>query len=451
MRRITLPTLRIGMLGLGTVGSSVVNVIKKYSHDHLKKIDEGFQVTHAAVRDLSKQRACDLSDFLVTQDPMEVVHSNNVDIVIEVMGGTELAYECVIEAIKLGKPVITANKALLALHGNEIFALAKENGMFVGYEASCMGGIPIISTLRHGLSASPITSIMGIMNGTCNYILTKMINERKDFSEVLEEAQRLGYAEADPSTDIDGFDAAHKLTILASISFGIPLNFEQISIEGIRSLTLEDMNEIAKLGGCVKLLGMATCKHGFLEISVEPVILNEKHLLAQIDGAQNGILINTEATGEMFYSGKGAGGDPTASAIVADLIDWQRVLRSMPALGYTKLQSIPLAQEKKYAYYLRLSTSSNDLIKPIREALQHYIINYSEVRQSPVARSLFIIAEQINAETMAALFQELRTRELITNGHTIKIEDTFVQLLKAKLDIPSVLESRSGFFMSSSV
>lgn len=441
-----MPNLRVGILGVGTVGASVINVLQNNRDDHARKMEGNFQIVRAAVRDLNKQRECNLTDIALTTDPMAIVRSGDVDVVIEVMGGIEPAYQCIIEAINLGKPVITANKALLAMHGTEILALAKIKGAFVGYEASCMGGIPIISALRHGLAASPITRIMGIMNGTCNYILSKMKHERKAFSEALSEAQSLGYAEAEPSTDIDGFDAAHKLTILASISFGIPLNFEQVNRKGIRSISLENINEITKLGGCIKLVGMATHQNGFLEISVEPLILNKKHPLAQIDGAQNGILINAEATGETFYSGKGAGGYPTASAIVADLIDWQRGLRSMPSLGYSALCSIPLAQEKAYSYYLRFSTGSAELINPIREVLHHHLSDFNEAFSSPGARSFSIIANQLNSVVMAALFQELRQKELILEGHAIKIESTFVDSLKAKLCVSSVQKNRSSLF-----
>ncbi len=356
--------VKVGLIGLGTVGCGTVNVLKRNAEVIEQRLGRPVEVVQAAARDLSKVRICDTLDIPLTTNPVEVVDNPEVDIVVELIGGDGLAREVVMRAIANGKHVVTANKALIAKHGNEIFGAARKKGVMVAFEAAVAGGIPIIKSLREGLAGNRMEWLAGIINGTGNFILTEMRDKGRDFADVLAEAQRLGYAEADPTFDVEGIDAAHKLTILASIAFGIPLNFEKVYTEGITQITREDVAYAGQLGYRIKHLGMARRDLNGIQLRVHPTLIPEKRLIANVDGVMNAVVVKGDAVGPTLYYGAGAGADPTASAVVADVMD---VVRSMscepggwvPHLGFqgealdSNATLLPM-EEVETAYYLRM-------------------------------------------------------------------------------------------------
>jgi homoserine dehydrogenase len=358
--------VKVGLLGLGTVGSGTINVLRRNAEEITRRAGRGIIVSHAAARDLSRPRLCDTSDLRLTTDPFEVVDDPEVEIVVELIGGYEPARELVLKAIENHKHVVTANKALIALHGNEIFARAQERGVTIAFEAAVAGGIPIIKAIREGLSGNTIEGLAGIINGTGNFILTEMRDEGRDFADVLAEAQRLGYAEADPTFDVEGIDAAHKLTILASIAFGIPLRFDRVYTEGISKITREDVAYAGELGYRIKHLGIARRAAGGIELRVHPTMIPQRRLIANVDGVMNAILVQGDAIGPTLYYGAGAGAEPTASAVVADLVDVTRALTTDPenrvphlAFQPDALANTPVLEMEavETAYYLRLRVS----------------------------------------------------------------------------------------------
>lgn len=322
--------VNIGILGLGTVGGGTVNVLQRNADEITRRAGRGIQVTMASVRTMDKPRICDTSSITLTTDPFEIVNQPDIDVVVELIGGDTLALDLVLQAIANGKHVVTANKALIAVHGNEIFSAAQKMGVTVAFEAAVAGGIPIIKAVREGLAGNRVQWLAGIINGTSNFILTEMRDKGRSFDDVLAEAQQLGYAEADPTFDIEGIDAAHKLTILASIAFGIPLQFDKAYTEGMRSLTTQDVSDAADLGFRIKHLGIARRTESGVELRVHPTLIPEKRLIANVDGVMNAILVNGDAVGPTLYYGAGAGADPTASAVVADLVDVVRALTTDP-------------------------------------------------------------------------------------------------------------------------
>ncbi len=322
--------VNIGILGLGTVGGGTVNVLQRNADEITRRAGRGIQVTMASVRSLDKPRICDTSSITLTTDPFEIVNQPDIDVVVELIGGDTLALDLVLKAINNGKHVVTANKALIAVHGNEIFAAAQEKGVTVAFEAAVAGGIPIIKAVREGLSGNRVLWLAGIINGTSNFILTEMRDKGRSFDDALAEAQELGYAEADPTFDVEGIDAAHKLTILASIAFGIPLQFDKAYTEGMRKLTTQDVADAADLGFRIKHLGIARRTEAGVELRVHPTLIPEKRLIANVDGVMNAILVYGDAVGPTLYYGAGAGADPTASAVVADLVDVVRALTTDP-------------------------------------------------------------------------------------------------------------------------
>ena len=348
---------------MGTVGGGTVNVLKRNAEEIARRAGRGVVITHAATRDVNKPRICDTSGITLTTDPQAVVNDPEVQIVVELIGGDGLARELVLAAIDNGKHVVTANKALIAKHGNEIFARAQEKGVMVAFEAAVAGGIPIIKAVREGLAANQIEWLAGIINGTGNFILTEMRDKGRDFAEVLAEAQALGYAEADPTFDVEGIDAAHKLTILASIAFGIPLQFDDCFTEGITKITREDVAYAEELGYRIKHLGVARRTTAGVELRVHPTLIPERRLIANVDGVMNAVLVKGDAVGPTLYYGAGAGAEPTASAVVADLVDVTRTLTAdpenrVPHLAFqpdalSDLPILPVA-EIETAYYLRL-------------------------------------------------------------------------------------------------
>ena len=353
--------VKIGLLGLGTVGGGTVNVLRRNATEISRRAGREIQIHRAAARG---KVTCDIAGIPLTEDGFEVVNDPEVDIVVELIGGEVPAKQLILTALANGKHVVTANKALIAKHGNEIFARASENGLMVAFEAAVAGGIPIIKALREGLTGTKIEWVAGIINGTCNFILTEMRDKGRDFADVLIEAQAKGYAEADPTFDVEGIDAAHKLTILASIAFGIPLQFDKVYIEGITSVTRLDVSYAEALGYRIKLLGLARRTEQGVELRVHPTLIPERRLIANVDGVMNAVLVKGDAVGPTLYYGAGAGAEPTASAVVADIVDVVRTLTSDPenrvphlAFQPESISDIPILpmEAVKTAYYLRMS------------------------------------------------------------------------------------------------
>jgi len=355
--------VKVGLLGLGTVGCGTVTVLARNGEEITRRAGRGILIVQAAARDLDKPRICETTGIELTTDPFAVVNNPDIDIVVELIGGDGLARELVMQAIEQGKHVVTANKALIAKHGNAIFAAAQEKGVMVAFEAAVAGGIPIIKAIREGLAGNRIEWLAGIINGTGNFILTEMRDKGRDFADVLKEAQELGYAEADPTFDVEGIDAAHKLTILASIAFGIPLQFEATYTEGISNITREDVAYAEELGYRIKHLGLTRRTDAGVELRVHPTLIPERRLIANVDGVMNAVLVMGDAVGPTLYYGAGAGAEPTASAVVADLVDVVRVLTSDPenrvphlAFQADALSDLPILEmdQVETAYYLRM-------------------------------------------------------------------------------------------------
>ncbi len=353
--------VKIGICGLGTVGCGTFNVLSDNADVIAARAQTALQVVHVGAR--RDNPNCALGDTRVSRDIFEVARDPEVDIVVELIGGTTVARELIEEAIRGGKHVVTANKALIAEFGNEIFALADEHNVTVRYEAAVAGGIPIIKALREGLAGNRIEWLAGIINGTGNFILSEMRDKGREFADVLAEAQALGYAEADPTFDVEGIDAAHKLVILASLAFGMPLQFESVYTEGITQLTPQDLAYAEELGYRIKHLGVARQSDDGVEMRVHPTLIPEKRLLANVNGVKNAVLVEGNAVGPTLYYGAGAGAEPTASAVVADLVDLARDISvgqscRIPALGVAResmrdLPIIPMEQVET-AWYLRM-------------------------------------------------------------------------------------------------
>ena len=358
--------VNVGLLGLGTVGGGTFNVLNRNAEEITRRAGRGIRISHAAARDFDPARLPGIDAIKVSDDAFSVVELPEVDIIVELIGGYEPARELVLRAIANGKHVVTANKALIAMHGNEIFAAAQEKGVMVAFEAAVAGGIPIIKAIREGLAANQIEWLTGIINGTGNFILTEMRDKGRDFAEVLAEAQALGYAEADPTFDIEGIDAAHKLTILASIAFGIPLQFDRVYTEGISHITREDVGYAEEFGYRIKHLGYTRRTAKGIELRVHPTLIPERRLIANVDGVMNAVLVNADAVGPTLYYGAGAGSEPTASAVVADIVDVVRTLTAdpenrVPHLAFQPhaLSDVPILSmdDVVTAYYLRMQAT----------------------------------------------------------------------------------------------
>jgi len=355
--------INVGLLGLGTVGSGTIEVLRRNREEISRRAGRDIVVTVASARDLTKERKVSLEGIELVPSAGAIVERPDIDIVVELIGGDTAARDLVLKAIANGKHVVTANKALLARHGTEIFARALEKGVMVAFEASVAGGIPIIKAIREGLTANRIEWIAGIINGTCNYILSEMRDKGLPFDMVLAEAQRLGYAEADPAFDVEGIDAAHKLTILAAIAFGIPMQFDKVYTEGITRLTAIDLKYAEGLGYRIKLLGITRRAPGGIELRVHPTLVPARRLIANVEGVMNAVLVKGDAVGPTLYYGRGAGAEATASAVVADLVDVTRMATSDPehrvphlAFQPDRLSSEPILpmEEVESGYYLRL-------------------------------------------------------------------------------------------------
>ncbi len=382
---------KVGLLGLGTVGGGTATVLLRNSEQIQKRLGRSIEITHAAALGIADQSLLDANTVKLTEDAFEVVNDPEVDIVVELIGGYTLAKDLVLKAIENGKHVVTANKALIATHGPEIMQAAMVNGVNVAYEAAVAGGIPIIKAVREGLAANRIEWIAGIINGTGNFILTEMRDKGRDFTEVLQEAQALGYAEADPTFDIEGIDAAHKLTILASLAFGIELQFDRCYTEGISKITTEDVNYAGELGYRIKHLGITRMTDHGIELRVHPTLIPEKRLIANVDGVMNAVLVQGDAVGPTLYYGAGAGAEPTASAVVADIIDTVRLIdvgaeNKVPLLGYRPeaMSDIPIMSidDVETACYLRMNALDKPgVLAEVSEVFAQHSISLEAVLQ----------------------------------------------------------------------
>jgi len=356
-----LKSVKVGIAGLGTVGSGTVNVLQRNAAEITRRVGRPIEITHIGARRLNP--ACDIGDIKVSEDIFALVDDPEVDILVELIGGTTTARDLVLAAIRNGKHIVTANKALIAEYGNEIFQTAQEHNVDVGFEASVAGGVPILKALGEGLAANRIKWVAGIINGTGNFILTEMQEKGRDFAEVLAEAQALGYAEADPTFDVEGIDAAHKLTILASIAFGIPLQFSKVYTEGITRITAEDISAVDYFGYRIKHLGIAKDTGNGIELRVHPTLIPKEVLLANVNGVMNAVMVEGDAVGPTLYYGAGAGSEPTASAVVADIIELSRALtvdqvERAPFLGFQAEQlstdEVLSIEDVMCPYYVRL-------------------------------------------------------------------------------------------------
>jgi homoserine dehydrogenase len=383
--------VRVGLIGLGVVGQGLVRLLKSNAEEITRRAGRPITVTHASVRDMKRRRDCELNGVTVVSDPMSIARDADVDVVVELIGGHSPARELIQAAIQRGKHVVTANKALLAEDGNSIFEAARAKGVIVAFEGAVGGGIPVIKTIREGLAGNHIESLAGIINGTCNYILTQMAARGQPFLDALLDAQRLGYAETDPSFDVEGIDAAHKLTILAAIAFGMPLSFKSVAVEGITKVTAQDIQIAHSLGYRIKLLGLAKRSARGVELRVHPTLIPEDRLLAKVDGVLNSILLKGNAVGQVGLYGRGAGGDATASAVAADLVDVARLLSAdadhfVPPLAFQPdaVRELPLLSlgDIESAYYLRLRVADEPgVLSRITSILAEHKISVEAILQ----------------------------------------------------------------------
>jgi homoserine dehydrogenase len=366
MTSTTLKPIKVGLLGMGTVGSGVFTVLKRNQEEIFRRAGRSIEISMVADLDTTRAQAAAGAGVTVVADARAIIANPEIDIVIELIGGYGIARQLVMEAIEAGKHVVTANKALLAVHGTEIFAAAHKHGVMVAFEAAVAGGIPIIKALREGLTANRIEWIAGIINGTTNFILSEMRDKGLDFDVVLKEAQRLGYAEADPTFDIEGVDAAHKATLMSAIAFGIPVQFDKAYVEGITKLGAQDIKYAEQLGYRIKLLGITKRTAKGVELRVHPSLVPAKRLIANVEGAMNAVVVQGDAVGTTLYYGKGAGSEPTASAVIADLVDIARlhgaeVTQRVPHLAFqpqsmSDMPVLPMG-EVVTSYYLRLNVA----------------------------------------------------------------------------------------------
>jgi len=412
--------LKVGIIGVGTVGSSVVNILKNNADVISARAGVDIKVKCGIVKNLNKDRGLDIK---LGNNVDDILNDDEIDVVVELMGGVDDAFEVVKKALKSKKAVVTANKALLAYHRYELQEMAKD--IAFEYEASVAGGIPIINALRDGLSANHIESIVGIMNGTCNYMMTKMSNEGVAYDAILKESQELGYAEADPTFDVGGYDAAHKLLILASIAYGIDAKPEDILIEGIENVTQEDIAFAKEFGYVIKLLGIAKKDNDQVELRVHASLINKDEMIAKIDGVMNGISVVGDKVGETLYYGAGAGGDATASAVVANIIDIARSGKGSPMLGFDrpmegkKLTLKPL-DEIKSKYYLRINVNDKaGVLAKITKIFEEY---------------------NISVETMLQRQSSNKSANLLISTHTAIEKD--IQAMLNKLEDLSFINSR---------
>ena len=406
--------VKVGICGLGTVGGGTYNVLKRNAEEIARRAGRGIEVAQIAARRPNPH--CETSGTVGTADVFDVVNNPEISIVIELIGGYTVAREVVMQAIENGKHVVTANKALIAVHGNEIFAKAREKGVIVAFEAAVAGGIPVIKAIREGLSANRINWLAGIINGTGNFILSEMREKGRAFADVLKEAQALGYAEADPTFDVEGIDAAHKLTILASIAFGIPLQFDKAYTEGITKLTSADVTYAEALGYRIKHLGVARRTEKGIELRVHPTLIPADRLIANVNGVMNAVMVNGDAAGSTLFYGAGAGMEPTASSVIADLVDVVRALTTDPQNRVPHLAFQPDAlsdhpilpiAECESAYYLRIQAKDHPgVLAQVASILSARGINIESVMQKEVEEHdglvpMILLTHRVNEQRMS--------------------------------------------------
>ncbi|UOD30575.1 homoserine dehydrogenase [Massilia violaceinigra] len=431
--------IKIGLIGLGVVGAGTFNVLKRNQEEIRRRAGRGIEIAMVAVRSLERARPIVGADCALVTDPELVVNHPDIDIVVELIGGNDTARDLVLKAINNGKHVVTANKALLALHGNEIFAAAQAKGVMVAFEAAVAGGIPIIKALREGLTANRIESVAGIINGTTNFILSEMRDKGLDFATVLKQAQELGYAEADPTFDIEGVDAAHKATIIAAIAFGIPVQFDKAHVEGISTLQAIDIRYAEQLGYRIKLLGITkrAVVDGVegIELRVHPTLIPAKRLIANVEGAMNAVLVQADAVGATLYYGKGAGGEPTASAVIADLVDITRLATAdpecrVPHLAFqpnqmTNVAILPMA-EITTSYYLRVYVKDQlgvmaDLTRILADAsISIDAVMQKEPGEGETRTDIIILTHQTQEKNIDAAIGRIEQLDAVV-GKAVKI------------------------------
>ncbi len=427
--------VKVGIVGLGTVGGGAFRLLQENAHEIARRTGRPIEVVHIGAR--SDRPDVDTSQVKVSRDVFAVVQDPQVDIVVEVMGGTTTARELVTQAILAGKHVVTANKALLAEHGNELFALAERHGVYIAFEAAVAGGVPIIKVLREGLAANRIDALAGIINGTGNYILSEMRDKGRDFQDVLKEAQALGYAEADPTFDVEGIDAAHKLTILASLAFGIPLQFSKVYTEGISRLAVIDVAYASELGYSIKHLGLARRTPAGIELRVHPTLIPSDRLISHVHGVKNAVLVQSHPVGPTLYYGAGAGAGPTASAIVADLIDVVRAMREghggrVPHLAFQPdaLYDTPVlpVEAVHTAYYLRLQANDRPgVLAEVTRILSDQGISIEAILQKPAHA-----AGQVPVIIVTKIVQERAMNQALARMEAL--EDIVDRVVKIRLE-----------------
>ncbi|MBK1615420.1 homoserine dehydrogenase [Rubrivivax gelatinosus] len=413
--------IQVGLLGIGTVGSGTFTVLNRNQEEIRRRAGRGIEITMVADLDVERARAVVGERARVVADAREVIANPEIDIVVELIGGYGIAKTLVLEAIRQGKHVVTANKALLAVHGSEIFEAARERGVMVAFEAAVAGGIPIIKALREGLTANRIEWVAGIINGTTNFILSEMRSKGLDFAAVLKQAQALGYAEADPTFDIEGIDAAHKVTIMSAIAFGVPVQFDKAYVEGITTLQAADIRYAEQLGYRIKLLGITRRRENGIELRVHPTLIPSQRLIANVEGAMNAVVVQGDAVGSTLYYGKGAGAEPTASAVVADLVDITRLHTAdpdhrVPHLAFQpgSLQDTPILSidEVITAFYLRLQVADQaGVLAKITGILAEHEISIDAVLQRESAEGekqtdlIILTHDTVEGRMRAALAQ----------------------------------------------
>jgi homoserine dehydrogenase len=430
--------VNVGLLGLGTVGGGTMNVLVQNAEEIARRAGREIRVSHAAARAYDPEQVKGLDQIEISDDAFAVVDNPEIDIIVELIGGYSPARELVLKAIENGKHVVTANKALIALHGNEIFAEAQKSGVMVAFEAAVAGGIPIIKAVREGLAANHIEWIAGIINGTGNFILTEMRDKGREFTEVLAEAQALGYAEADPTFDVEGLDAAHKLTILASLAFGIPLQFDKCFTEGITKIEPQDVTYAEELGYRIKHLGVTRRTDSGVELRVHPTLIPERRLIANVNGVMNAVLVQGDAVGPTLYYGAGAGSLPTASAVVADLVDVTRAMTAdpenrVPHLAFQpgELSDTPVLpmDEVVTAYYLRLTVDDRPgVLAAVAGILSEHGISIEAMQQKEPAEGetqvpLVMLTQPVRESQMIAALGEIEALDAVAGEVTrIRVE-----------------------------
>ena len=410
--------MKVGILGLGTVGGGVVNVLQKNSKSIKRRTGVEIELVIAGVRDISKKRICDTKKIHLTEDPFEVVNHPDIDVVLELIGGFGLAKELVEKAINNGKHIITANKALIGNHGNELIKLANKKKVRFLFEASVAGGIPIIKALEQGLSANNVESVAGIINGTGNFILTDMKEKGRDFNDVLKEAQALGYAEEDPTFDIEGIDAAHKLSILAAIAFGTEIQFDKIYTKGISNISTEDILHATELGYTIKHLGIAKRAENGIELRVHPTLVPNNKLIAQVDGVMNAVMVKSDALGTSLYYGPGAGDEATASAVIADLNDIINNQTSNHTLGWKSQQKIKVVDNNSIHsdFFLRLLvTDVKGVLAKVTGIFNDHNVSIEALIQKQVDENnnahIAITTDKVSTKTVMSIKDKIEASE----------------------------------------